>query len=142
VLWRNGNRVAAVPLIHDASREGFFSGKSPPLGEGNYELTVESAGLSIESKAIRAPFVVRAEAPNELAEVTQNEALLRQIASESKGRYLPEESIRLLKDLLAPWKDGESRLVEIPIWQGLPWFCVVILLLSTEGWLRKRLGLI
>jgi hypothetical protein len=61
---------------------------------------------------------------------------------DSKGQYLPEESLRSLKDLLAPWKDGESRLVEIPVWQGLPWFSLVILLLTAEWWLRKRLGLI
>jgi hypothetical protein len=142
VLWRNGNRVAAVPLTKDESRDGFFSAKSPTLEEGHYELTVEGAALSSESKAVRAPFVVLAEAANELTEITQNETLLRQIASESQGHYLPEESLRSLKELLAPWKEGESRLVEIPVWQGLPWFCVVILLLGAEWSLRKRLGLI
>lgn len=142
VLWRNGNRVAAIPLTKDESRDGFFSAKSPTLEEGHYELTVEGAALSSESKAVRAPFVVLAEAANELTEITQNETLLRQIASESKGHYLPEESLRSLKELLAPWKEGESRLVEIPLWQGLPWFCVVILLLGAEWSLRKRLGLI
>jgi hypothetical protein len=142
VLWRNGNRIAAIPLTKDESRDGFFSAKSPPLEEGNYELTVEGATLSSDSKAVRAPFIVRGDAPNELTEITQNETLLRQIALDSKGQYLPEESLRSLKDLLAPWKDGESRLVEIPVWQGLPWFSLVILLLTAEWWLRKRLGLI
>ena len=142
VLWRNGNRIASIPLTSDDSRDGIFLGKSASLEHGQYEFTVEGGSLKDGANQARAQFEVLSEAPNELTEISQNESLLRQIAGESGGQYLPEESIRTLKDLLAPWKDGQSREVEIPIWNGFPWFSLLILLLGLEWWLRKRVGLI
>jgi hypothetical protein len=142
VLWRNGNRIASIPLTSDDSRDGIFLGKSASLEHGQYEFTVEGDSLKDGANQARAQFEVLSEAPNELTEISQNESLLRQIAGESGGQYLPEESIRTIKDLLAPWKDGQSREVEIPIWNGFPWFSLLILLLGLEWWLRKRVGLI
>ena len=142
VLWRNGNRIASIPLTSDDSRDGIFLGKSASLEHGQYEFTVEGGSMKDGANQARAQFEVLSEAPNELTEISQNESLLRQIAGESGGQYLPEESIRTLKDLLAPWKDGQSREVEIPIWNGFPWFSLLILLLGLEWWLRKRVGLI
>ncbi len=142
VLWRNGNRIASIPLTSDESRDGIFLGKSASLEHGQYEFTVEGGSLKDVANQARAQFEVLSEAPNEMTEISQNESLLRQIASESGGQYLPEESIRTVKDLLAPWKDGQSREVEVPICHGFPWFSLIILLLGLEWWLRKRVGLI
>lgn len=142
VLWRNGNRIASIPLTRDESREGIFLGKSASLEHGQYEFTVEGGSLGDGAKQARAQFEVLSETPNELTEISQNNSLLQQIAAESGGQYLPEESIRTLKDLVTPWKDGQSREIEIPIWNGFPLFLLIILLLGLEWWLRKRIGLI
>jgi hypothetical protein len=142
VLWRDGNRIASIPLERDESREGNFIGRSAALERGQYEFTIDGGGLEDGMSQVRAAFEVRSEVANEQTEISQNESLLKQISHESGGRYLPEESIRTLKSVLTPWQEGQSREVEIPIWQGFPWFLLIILLLTLEWWLRKRSGLI
>jgi hypothetical protein len=71
-----------------------------------------------------------------------NEDLLRQISVASGGRYLREENIDQLPDLLAPMRQGKVIESDTVLWQSWWWFVPIMLLLTLEWLLRKRAGML
>jgi uncharacterized membrane protein len=140
-VWRNGVKVGSLDLVADPSRKGVFTGKTAPLEAGVYDFGLDEArGASGADLKIR--FEVQSEEKGELAELTLDETLLNQMADASHGHYLREENAKALFELLHPLETGQVVTWETPLAQGYPWFCVVILLLSIEWMLRKRVGLV
>jgi hypothetical protein len=86
--------------------------------------------------------VLLAQAVGELAELSLNEELLKRIAAESGGKYLREEFSAQLREMVASLETGRVVETETVLWQSYWWFSAVLLLLSLEWILRKRLGLV
>ncbi len=141
VLWRDGQRVASVALSGDDSRTDAFRGRTAPLETGAYTVGVESAGGDTELP-LRVSFDVGALPLGELGELALNEDLLKRIADESGGKYLREEFSDQLKETLSALETGKLVENETALWQSYWWFSLVLLLLSVEWYLRKRLGLV
>jgi hypothetical protein len=83
--------------------------------------------------------------PRETGELTQlslNEDLLRQMAAQGGGQYLREEQIDRLADLLAPLSQGKVIESDTVLWQSYWWFVPVVLLLTVEWIIRKRVGML
>jgi hypothetical protein len=140
-LWRDGIKVAAVNLRADSSRPDLMAGRTEPLEAGVYDFGIAETGDS-EGSPLRVRFEVAAPHTGELSELTLNEPLLVQMSSESHGRYLREEDVKELPELLKPFTTGQVIETEVPLWQGYGWFSVIIALLSAEWVLRKKSGLI
>lgn len=140
-LWRDGKKYASVNLLQEPGRPDTFAGRSAPLEPGIYDFGVEESGASPGSTA-RVRFEVQPPQTSELGELTLNEDLLLKMAADSNGKYLREERANELPSLMAHLKVGEAVESETLLWQGYIWFSAVILLLTLEWILRKRIGLI
>ena len=141
VLWREGERVASVALNADEGRPDLLRGRTAQLEPGAYTVGVESAKAGRELP-LRVSFEVGSQAVGELAELSLNEELLKRIAAESGGKYLREEFSAQLREMVASLETGRVVETETVLWQSYWWFSAVLLLLSLEWILRKRLGLV
>ncbi|MCA8995416.1 MAG: hypothetical protein KDA80_00450, partial [Planctomycetaceae bacterium] len=93
LFWRNGELSATLSLTGDSRVPGQYSGRSAPLSEGDYEVSIRAAGYSAAALKARTEFVVTAPESGEMTETAANEPLLRQMASASNGGYLREEEL-------------------------------------------------
>jgi hypothetical protein len=143
-LWRNGERVATVALSADAARPDLLRGRTAQLEPGAYRVGVESVtGVTGDRELpLRVSFEVGSQVLGELAELALNEELLKRIAEESGGKYLREEFSAQLREMVSALETGRVVETETALWQSYWWFSAVLLLLSMEWILRKRLGLV
>ena len=110
------------------------------MASGGYEVSIEN--LASSGSELRARFDVRQPANSELSNLTLNEEMLQLMATNSHGTYFREENIGQLLSALNPLQSGRIIESETPIWQSGWWFSVVVLLLTLEWALRKRIGLL
>jgi hypothetical protein len=145
LLYREGQKVAAIPLAADESNGGIFRGKTPPLTPGRYEVRLDPQGLISSQVELSEEFYVQGrggDTARELAELNCNEELLQQMARASNGAYVREENAAQLLEKLEPLSKGRIEESETVLWQSWWWFAAIVGLLTTEWLLRKRAGLI
>jgi hypothetical protein len=145
LLYRDGQKVAAIPLAADEKNSGVFRGKTPPLTPGRYEVRLDAQGLISATAELSEEFFVQGRgqiSALELAELNCNEELLQQMARVSHGDYVREENVAQLRDKLEPLSKGRIEESETVLWQSWWWFGAVMGLLTIEWLLRKRAGLI
>jgi len=140
VLWHEDKRVASFPIIAEPGETAILSGHTGALASGGYEVSIEN--LASSGSELRARFDVRQPANSELSNLTLNEEMLQLMATNSHGTYFREENIAQLLSALNPLQSGRIIESETPIWQSGWWFSVVMLLLTLEWALRKRIGLL
>ena len=139
-LFKEGHRVASIRL--NSEEGGIFRGKTAPLEPGNYEVAVETAAIPENQLKARTTFKVEPRDTGELAQLSINEDLLRQIATASGGRYVREENFDRVLDLLAPMTQGRVVESDTVLWQSWWWFLPIVGLLTAEWLLRKRAGML
>lgn len=142
VLTRDGKKVATIRLSADENSGGLFRGRTAALAPGAYEVSVESAAIAERDSKARVQFKVEPRETGELTQLSLNEELLRQIAATTGGEYLREENIHRLKDLLAPLSEGRVVESDTVLWQSWWWFLPIVLLLTIEWMIRKRVGML
>ena len=140
VLWREDKRIASFPIVAEPGETAILSGHTGALASGGYEVSIEN--LASSGSELRAHFDVRQPANSELSNLTLNEEMLQLMATNSHGTYFREENIGQLLSALNPLQSGRIIESETPIWQSGWWFSVVVLLLTLEWALRKRIGLL
>jgi len=139
-LFKEGRRVASIRL--NSEEGGIFRGKTAPLEPGNYEVAVETAAIPDNQLKARTTFKVEPRDTGELTQLNINEDLLRQVAAASGGRYVREENIDRVLDLLAPMTQGRVVESDTVLWQSWWWFLPIVGLLTVEWLLRKRAGML
>lgn len=142
LLLRNGKRTATLPLVADETGGGVFRARTGDLEDGEYEVRVEVKGIPDEDIKACADFVVKARESGELTELSCNESLLRQIASNAKGLFFREENLDMIIERLKPLSHGKIVESDTMLWQSYWWFVPVVLLLALELVLRKRAGML
>jgi len=141
LVWKEGRIVSRVNLSPDPNAGGLFRGKSAALTEGEHEVTVRVTGFAEDQTKARTEFVVQSPETGETALLACNEKLLQEIAKESGGQYLREEQAGQLTKILDPLSTGRIVESDTVLWQSYWWFGAIILLLSGEWFLRKRVGM-
>jgi hypothetical protein len=142
VLFRDGQRVATIRLTPDENTGGLFRGRTAALEPGSYEVGVESAAIAERDARARTGFKVEPLETGELTQLSLNEDLLRQMSAITGGEYLREENIDRLVDLLAPMSQGRVVESDTVLWQSYWWFVPIVLLLTAEWIIRKRVGML
>jgi hypothetical protein len=142
VLFRDGRRVATIRLSPDENAGGLFRGRTAALEPGSYEVAVESAAIAERDAKARTTFKVEALETGELTQLSLNENLLRQMSALTGGEYLREENIDRLVNLLAPMSEGRVVESDTVLAQSYWWFIPIILLLTVEWIIRKRVGML
>ena len=139
-LIKNEQVIAKLPLI-DAGG-GLYTAKSQELTSGEYSLKVKVDELSEEQTKVEATFKVNEPESRELAQLTCNEKLLKDIALNSNGAYFREEQIRDIHKHLETLSSGRVVETDTALWQSYWYFSLVILLFTAEWVWRKRIGMI
>ena len=132
--------IAKLPLI-DAGG-GLYTARTQELKAGDYSLKVKVDELSEDQSKVEASFKVIEPESRELAQLTCNEKLLKDIALNSKGSYLKEEQIRDIHKHLETLSSGRVVETDTALWQSYWYFSLVILLFTAEWIWRKRVGMI
>lgn len=142
VAVRDGQAVSSVSLVADPVFPGLFRGQWDALPPGTYAIRLQATGFPAEALALETSVQVVAPPTPESIDVTRDEAMLRQIAESTGGRYVPEQRAAEMWDLIELERTG--RVVETvrDLWQSGWWLAVVMGLLAAEWWLRKKAGLI
>jgi hypothetical protein len=76
-----------------------------------------------------------------MADVSGDEALLRNIAAASGGEFLTLDQVGRLPERLNRLADTQSRFAELTLWDSPLLFVFVVGCLGAEWALRKRFGL-
>ena len=142
VLSRDGAKVATIRLLPDDNAGGLFRGRTAALEPGNYTVAIESAAIPASELKARTEFKVEPRETGELTQLSVNEDLLRQMSAVSGGRYLREEQLPRLAELLAPMSQGRVVESDTLLWQSYWWFAPVVALLTAEWIVRKRAGML
>ena len=140
-IFRDGKKIASVPLEHDKD-SGEFRGRTAPLLAGDYEVKIEVLGYPPEQMLAKAQFYVEPPQAGELAQLAADEQILTQIASNSGGDFFREEDASALADRLRLLSEGKVMQSDTALWQSYLWFAAVVLLLTIEWILRKRAGML
>lgn len=128
-------------ILLEPDQHGFYSGSFQPTGVGRYSFSgfarIEEDTLGLDSGRFDVEvYNIEKEA------LSQNRALLEEIAEASGGAYIPADSLSILGMLF----EAEPRLKETG-WNRrffLNWdfWIVIVLLLSLEWFIRKRRGML
>ncbi len=141
LLFRDGKLFGTLPLKPDP-RSFTFRGESAPLEPGDYEVRIKVPGIPDDAILAHTAFTVAANPFGELGLLHCDELLLRQMAGDSGGAYYREEEMQRLVEALSPYSDGRTLTSELPLWQSYWWFVPIILLLTAEWIIRRKLGLV
>jgi hypothetical protein len=141
-LWRDGRQVAHLPLVADPNQGGLLRAVSGALESGAYTVRVEATEIPAAEIKVETSFTVAPPDAGELALLRCQDALLRQMATQTGGRFLREDALGLLPDLVKPLNEGQLIEDETLLWQSYFWFVPIILLLVLEWVLRKKAGLL
>lgn len=124
---------------------GRYEGKLEGLPEGDYTYRA-SATLSAQPLGDDQGRFTVGELNMEYQETRMNVQLLRQLAEESGGEFLPVERIEELKSIFGKREFFRAREVvkteRVELWNWRYGLLILILLLATEWFIRKRSGML
>ena len=142
LLWLDGEIVSTINLTPDSSMPGTYRAETAALGPGDYEVTIRASGFNESAFQAKTGFVVAEPSNKEMERIACDEGLLAGMAAAGGGKYLREEDIDKIVELLEPLSAGRVIESDTLLWQSWPWFLGVVGLLSVEWLLRKRNGLL
>jgi len=142
ILWQDGRIASTVSLAPAGAGNGIYRGRSGRLAGGEYEVSARAAGYSIDALKARTQFTVLPPKSGEMQQVACNVELLREMGLASGGRFLREEQVGELPELLRPLSSGRVVESDTLLWQSYWWFAAIVGLLAVEWMLRKRAGLL
>ena len=142
LVWNEDQLISTVHLEPDAAVPGIYRAQAGPLPPGEYRVTVRASGYTQDALQASTEFVVEGDESIELSESRVNLELLGQMARETGGSLLLEEEVGELPERLKRFTSGRVVETDTPLWQSYFWFAAVLLVLSTEWFLRKRAGLL
>ena len=91
---------------------------------------------------MRTEFKVEASQNIERTLLSVNEDLLRQISLTSGGQYFREEQVDQIIKLIEPLTAGNVQESETSLLESKWWFALLVLLLTAEWLIRKRVGML
>jgi hypothetical protein len=147
-VWRDGTKLAAVPLAFRNGSNGIHEAVAGPFPEaGRYEVAIlggRAERLLREDgvEKLAAGFqVVGARSPVELSETTLNVPLLETVAELSMGRVADPGAIGVLAELFLRGDETLEELRETTLWDHWILFILLGLLLASEWAVRRSSGL-
>lgn len=142
LLIRDDQIIATIPMnLDDASRQTYLA-QTAPLPPGAYHVRIRASGYDASALKATAPIWVKSTQNGELNRVAVDEATLREIANAGEGSYFHESSAEDLLSQLIPLSRGQIIETDTLLWESWWLFVVILVLLATEWWMRKKVGLV
>ncbi len=142
VASKSGQIMATTTLALETSLPGVYRGRFVGLQAGDYDISLQVPGLSLDANPLKTEIRVLEPENPELLRVARNDDLLTQLATATGGMYVTEDKIEQLWDHME--LRHNSKLIESDqlLWQSFWWFIPILALIAMEWWLRKKAGLI
>ena len=142
VLMKDDEEIAGAALEADRDSGGVFRAATGPLGEGRYAIRVRAENIPPGRMQAQLEFTVLPPGAREMDRLEANPSLLRQMAEQSGGAFLPEEKAHELPHMLKAFAGRQEVETQTVLWQSYWWFAPIVGLLAVELLLRKRSGLL
>ncbi|MCM2375053.1 vWA domain-containing protein [Aporhodopirellula aestuarii] len=142
LVLKDDHVVASIPLRLDDPQRRTYVGQTDALPEGEYRVRVRASGFDSAALKATTPFWVVPPRRGELDRVSVDEATLQRIATAGGGVYVHESSADDILSRLKPLSSGRIVESDTPLWQTWWIFVIMIALLATEWWFRKKVGLV
>lgn len=140
-LMLDGKEMAALEMEADPTHAGVYRAVSPPLKSGQWQIAVaESPGTP--KSDLRLTLRVADSGSQELGALTMNRVLLESMARNTGGRFLREEQIGELANVLQSVDQKQVTVRETILWSSWWWLLAVVLLLTIEWLMRRKLRLV
>jgi uncharacterized membrane protein len=136
-------QFSSIQLAWEVDKDGSYSApvKTSEEETGIYEISTEA--FEGNNSLGRAKTVFRvAASTEEFHNAAMNSGLLKQLSSETGGRYYSPADVRNLPEDISYINTGASRLEEKDLWDMPFVFMLLIGLVSAEWILRKRKGFV
>ena len=140
-LIHEGVDTAALELEADPTHAGVYHALTPPLKAGEWQIAVAEGPTSGRSD-LRLTLRVADTGNQELASLTMNRPLLEAMARNTNGRFLREEQVGELPNLLQTLDRKEVHTHETLLWSSWWWLVAIVFLLTLEWLLRKGLRMV
>ncbi|MFG0263521.1 MAG: hypothetical protein ACF8AM_00040 [Rhodopirellula sp. JB055] len=142
LLIRDDQIVATIPMkLDDASRQTYL-GQTNALPPGEYRVRIRASGYDASALKATAPIWVEPSRKGELDRVAVDEDTLKEIANAGAGKYFHESSAEEVLSQLLPLSRGQIIETDTLMWESWWLFVVILALLATEWWMRKKVGLV
>lgn len=142
LLLRDEQVVASIPLRLDDAQRRTYVGATDGLPAGEYRVRVRASGFDSAALKATTPFWVVPPRTGELDRLSLDETSLQRIANGGGGEYVHESSAEDILALLKPLSGGRIIESDTPLWQTWWVFTLIVMLLATEWWFRKKVGLV
>ena len=140
-LMLNGKEVAALEMEPDPTHAGVYRALSPPLKPGQWQVAMAEGPGAARSDS-RISLRVSDGGNQELSALTMNRVLLETLARNTGGRFLREEQAGDLPGLLQAIDRKQTTVRETMLWSSWWWLGAVIVLLTIEWLMRRKLRLV
>ncbi len=144
-LMRNDEPAGVVKLLPRENAGGLYEGMtSSSLEPGEYEVRIAVDRLSRGQVKAKTVFQVAADnaEQGEMAVLHVDRDRLETMAAKSHGRYFREEELLRLADRLDRPANAERVSQNLALWRSYWWFVPIIMLLTCEWIMRKRVGML
>ncbi len=142
LLLRDEQVIASIPLRLDDAQRRTYVGATDGLPAGEYRVRVRASGFDSAALKATTPFWVVPPRTGELDRLSLDETSLQRIANGGGGEYVHESSAEDILALLKPLSGGRIIESDTPLWQTWWVFTLIVMLLATEWWFRKKVGLV
>jgi hypothetical protein len=140
-ILREGEVVQSVTLTPDGRVPGLYRGQATGLPPGRYRTRLSAVGYGDALAPLQTQLTVVPPPTEEWTRVALDESRLRQIADAGQGIYVSMADRQTLLNYLKPRTQGRIIESTTSLWDSYFWFVPLVLLLSLEWWIRKRVGL-
>ena len=143
ILWAGDKKLSRFRLSYREGSPGLYVAEIRALPEGRYRLELENSGIrQLESApSVSAEFSVSAAADTEKVELSADRGFLTSLAGLTAGKVLEPAALDSITKLLGPAKITSTERRQIDLWNSWPWFLLIVLLLTAEWLLRKKVRL-
>ncbi len=147
VLWAGARKVSRFRLSYKDGSPGIYAGEIGALPEGHYRVELDLTGIAPLSAAAAAAGVVATEfsvvpgSDSEKVELAADRGVLTSLAGLSAGALVEPAALDSIAERLGPAKITKVDRRQIELWNSWPWFVFILVLLSAEWLLRKKVRL-
>jgi hypothetical protein len=140
-LLLDGKEMATLEMAADPTHIGVYRAITPPLKSGQWQVAVAEAPGAAKADG-RLTLRVSDASSQELSALTMNRILLESMARNTGGRFLREEQMGELINLLQSVDQKQVSARETILWSSWWWLGAVIALLTVEWLMRRKLRLV
>jgi hypothetical protein len=145
VIVKDGKPVLRRPLSYREGSGGVYIAELGSLPQGIYRAELETTGTPAVTAGgkgrVASEFAVTAGVDSETVELTADRGLMTTLARLTAGSLIEPTELDSLPSRLGPSRITTTERRQIDLWNSWPWLMLILVLLSAEWVVRKKVRL-